>query len=196
VGGKVVEFALVLPNQKRLPIDSKFAAVQPLELLGRENDPQQRQKIIQQIEDAVLSKAREAAKYIDPAQTIYLAIAAVPDAAYGVCRKAHLEAIKSHVLVVSYSLALPLILALYRFQLQYATSIDQQNLELHLRNVENCLNAMEKELQNSISRAGSMVNNACSECMTQIGKVRASLSALRTPALPATEHTEEELTLQ
>ena len=195
VGGKVVEFALVLPNQKRLPIDSKFPAAQLLEQLGRENDLDQRAKIIRQIEEAVISKSREAAKYIDPSHTIYLAIAAVPDAAYSVCRKAHYEAIKSHVLVTSYSLTVHIVLALYKFQLQYATSIDQQNLELHLRNVENCLNAIEKELQNSISRAGSMVNNACAECMTQIGKVRASLSALRTPALPATEHTEEELTL-
>ena len=193
VGGKVVEFALVLPNQKRLPIDSKFPAVQLLEQLGQESDPQPRQRIIKQIEDAVLSKAKEAAKYIDPSHTIYLAIAAIPDAAYGVCRKSHLEAIESHVLVVSYSLALPLVLALYRFQLQYATSIDQQNLEMHLRGVEACLNAIEKELQNSVGRAGTMITNACNECMTQIGKVRASLSALRTPSLPAPESKTEQL---
>jgi DNA anti-recombination protein RmuC len=193
-----VEFALILPNQKRLPIDSKFPAVQPLEQLGKESDPQQRQKIIKQIEDAVLAKAKEAAKYIDPAHTIYLAIAAVPDAAYSVCRKSHFEAMKSHVLVVSYSLALPVILALYKFQLQYERSVDQQNLEMHLQNVENCLSAIEKELQNSVSRAGVMISNACGECMTQIGKVKASLSALRTPALPAEEEKQggAELTLQ
>jgi DNA recombination protein RmuC len=193
VGGKVVEFALVLPNQKRLPIDSKFPAVQPLEQLGRATDPQQRQKIIKQIEDAVLLKAREAAKYIDPSQTIFLAIAAIPDAAYGVCRKSHLEAIESHVLVVSYSLALPLILALYRFQLQYATSIDQQNLEMHLRGIEICLNTIERELQNSVGRACTMITNACAECMTQVGKVRTSLSALRTSSLPAPESNVEQL---
>jgi DNA anti-recombination protein RmuC len=184
VGGKVVEFALVLPNQKRLPIDSKFPAAQTLEQLGKESDPQQRLRIIKAVEDAVLAKAREAAKYIDPSQTIYLAIAAVPDAAYSLCRKAHFEAIGSNVLVVSYSLALPVVLALYRFQLQYATSIDQQNLELHLRNVEACLNVMDEKLQNSISKAGTMINNACSECMTQIGKIRQSLYSLRQPSLP------------
>jgi DNA recombination protein RmuC len=193
VGGKVVEFALILPNHKRLAIDSKFPASQLLEQLGEENDLVQRQKLIRQIEDAVLSKAKEAAKYIDPAQTIYLAIAAIPDAAYSVCRKSHFEAIKSHVLVVSYSLTLPILLALYKFQLQYASSVDQQNLELHLRNVESCLNTIEKELQNSVGRAGTMISNACAECMTQIGKVRASLSALRTPSLPANEQNEGQL---
>jgi DNA anti-recombination protein RmuC len=195
VGGKVVEFALVLPNHKRLPIDSKFPASQLLEQLGQDNDPVQRQKLIRQIEDAVLSKAKEAAKYIDPAQTIYLAIAAIPDAAYSVCRKSHFEAIKSHVLVVSYSLTLPILLALYKFQLQYG-SVDQQNLELHLRNVEACLNAIEKELQNSVGRAGTMITNACNECMTQIGKVRSSLSALRNPSLPSEEQNAEQLNAQ
>jgi len=190
VGGKVVEFALVLPNQKRLPIDSKFTAVQLLEQLGREKDPLLRQRIIKQIEEAVLLKAREAAKYIDPSHTIFLAIAAIPDAAYGVCRKSHLEAIESHVLVVSYSLALPLVLALYRFQLQYATSIDQQNLEMHLRGIEICLHTIERELQNSVGRAGTMITNACAECMTQVGKVRSSLSALRTPSLSVPESPE------
>jgi hypothetical protein len=192
VGGKVVEFALILPNQKRLPIDSKFPASQLLESLGAETDPSQRQKLIRQIEDAVLSKAKEAAKYIDPSQTIYLAIAAVPDAAYSVCRKSHFEAIKSHVLVVSYSLTLPVLLALYKFQLQYASSVDQQNLELHLRNVENCLNGIEKELQNSVGRAGTMITNACAECAIQIGRVRASLSALRSPTLAAADQNEEQ----
>jgi hypothetical protein len=194
VGGKVVEFALILPNQKRLPIDSKFPASQLLENLGEDMEPPQRQKLIRQIEDAVLSKAKEAAKYIDPAQTIYLAIAAVPDAAYSVCRKSHFEAIKSHVLVVSYSLTLPILLALYKFQLQYASSVDQQNLELYLRNVENSLNVIERELQNSVGRAGIMITNACAECMTQIGKVRASLTALRSPGIAAGEQNGEQQT--
>jgi DNA anti-recombination protein RmuC len=117
VGGKVVEFALVLPNQKRLPIDSKFPAGSLLERLGEEEDAQLRQELIKQIENAIFTKAQEAAKYIDPARTIPLAVAAVPDAAYSVCRKVHFQAIGADVLVISYSMALPVILALYRFQL-------------------------------------------------------------------------------
>lgn len=187
IGGKVVEFALVLPNQKRLPIDSKFPAVLPLERLGVETDPGKRQEIVRQIENAVLLKAQEAKKYIDPSRTIYLAIAAVPDAAYSVCRKAHFDAIGSDVLVISYSIALPVVLALYKFQLQYATSIDQQNLESYLLDIESCLKRIEKNLENRIKDAGSMINNAYNECMSDIGKVRAALSALRTPSLPASE---------
>lgn len=193
VGGKVVEFALVLPNQKRLPIDSKFPAVQPLERLGQETDPQRQQEIIDQIEAAVFSKAQEAAKYIDPSRTIYLAIAAVPDAAYNVCRKVHFQAIGSHVLVISYSIALPVVLALYQFQLEYATSIDQQNLESYLKNIESCLKVIENDLENRVKEAGTRATNAYTTCIAEIGKIRASLSALRTPSLPTPESKAEQL---
>lgn len=196
VGGKVVEFALVLPNQKRLPIDSKFPAVQSLESLGEETDLQRRQEIVKQIEAAVLAKAQEAAKYIDPSRTIHLAIAAIPDAAYGVCRKAHFQAVRSDVLVISYSIAVPVVLALYKFQLQYATSIDQQNLESYLKNIDTCLKTIEEQLENRIKDAGSRINNAYGECMTQIGKIRASLSALRTPSLIAHESEAAQLSVQ
>ncbi|MBI4458623.1 MAG: DNA recombination protein RmuC [Acidobacteria bacterium] len=187
VGGKVVEFALVLPNQKRLPIDSKFPAGQSLERLSLETDLQKRQEIIKQIETAVLSKAQEAAKYIDPSRTIHMAIAAIPDAAYSVCRKVHFQAIQSDVLVIPYSIALPVVLALYKFQLQYVTSIDQQNLEGYLKNIDSCLRIIEKNLENRIKDANTQINNAYSECIDQVVKIRASLSALRTPSLPAPE---------
>jgi DNA anti-recombination protein RmuC len=187
VGGKVVEFALVLPNQKRLPIDSKFPAAGFLERLGEETDALRRQEIVKQIESAIYSKAQEAAKYIDPMRTIPLAVAAVPDAAYGVCRKAHFDAIRSDVLVISYSMALPVLLALYRFQLQFATSIDQQNLENYLRNIESALKVMEEQFENRIKEAGTRIGNAYAECTQQIAKIRGSLSALRTPAIPVGE---------
>lgn len=187
VGGKVVEFALVLPNQKRLPIDSKFPKAQLLEQLGQETNLQRQLEIISQIEDAVLSKAQEAAKYIDPSRTIHLAIAAVPDAAYSVCRKVHYQAIGSDVLVISYSIALPVVLALYKFQLQYATTVDQQNLENYLKNIDSCLKTIEENLENRIKDAGSRISNAYNECMAQVGSIRASLSALRTPSLPPQE---------
>jgi DNA anti-recombination protein RmuC len=192
-----VEFALVLPNQKRLPIDSKFPAVVALQRLGEETDIQRRQELVRQIETAILAKAQEAAKYIDPARTIPLAVAAIPDAAYQVCRKAHFQALASDVLVISYSIALPLILALYRFQLQFATSLDQQHLENYLKSIDTCLKAMEDQFENRVREAGTRINNAYLECTSQIAKIRAALSALRTPALPGQEQTEtEQLALQ
>ncbi|MBI3662072.1 MAG: DNA recombination protein RmuC [Acidobacteria bacterium] len=187
VGGKIVEFALRLPNQRRLPIDSKWPAIELLSLLGDEADPEKRIALVSKVEDAVAAKAREAAKYIDPSQTIHLAIAAIPDSAYSVCRKAHYEAIRAHVLVVSYSMALPIVLALYRFQLEYATSVDQGHLDAHLSQIADCLTAIEQDLENRVNRGSTMISNAFSECMTKIGKIRASLSALRSPAVAAQE---------
>ncbi len=182
VGGKVVEFALLLPNQKRLPIDSKWPAADLLQQLGDETDAEKRVLLISQIEAAVASKAQEAAKYIDPSRTIHLAIAAIPDSAYSVCRKAHFQAMNSHVLVVSYSMSLPVILALYKFQLEYASSIDQERLDSHLRQIADCLVAIESEFENRLTRGSAMIANAYTECMAKIGQIKSSLSALRTPA--------------
>lgn len=187
LGGKVVEFALVLPNHKRLPIDSKWPAIELLQRLGEATDPDERLALTNKIEDAVTAKAQEASKYIDPAQTIHLAMAAIPDSAYSVCRKAHFQAIKSHVLVVSYSMALPIVLALYRFQLEYAASVDQEHLESHLKQIEDCLQAIEEEFQNRLSRGSTMILNAYTECMTRINQIKASLSALRAPIASSPE---------
>lgn len=195
VGGKVVEFALILPNQKRIPIDSKFPAAQSLQRLGEETDPLRRQEIIKQIESAVIVKAQEAAKYIDPLRTIPLAVAAVPDAAYSICRKAHFQAIGSQVLIISYSIAVPLVLALYKFHLEYATSVDPQNLEGYLKNIDSCLKIIEKNLENRVKDASSQISNAYNECMAQIGTIRASLAALRTPSLPPQEPREAQLSV-
>jgi len=182
VGGRVVEFALVLANRKRLPIDSKWPASDLLERLGEETDPERRAALVDQIEDAVVAKAAEAAEYIDPARTIHLAVAAVPDSAYGVCRRAHFEAFGSHVLLISYSMALPVILAIYEFQHEYAGSVDQERLESHISGIADVLTGIENELQNRLARGSTMISNAYTECMAKVGQIRASLSALRAPA--------------
>jgi len=181
----VVEFALLLPNKKRVPIDSKWPASEMLRKLGETADPAERAGLTAQIEAAVASKAQEVAKYIDPAQTIHLAIAAIPDSVYSVCRKAHFQAIKSHVLVVSYSMALPVILALYKFQLEYAVSVDQEVLESHLRQIADSLRAIEDGFQNRLSRGSIMIQNACTEFMARISEIKSSLASLRAPRASA-----------
>ena len=81
VNGKPVEFALVLPNRKRLPIDSKWPAVKELEQFAAATDTKEREELLAKIEKAVSKKVEEVTKYIDPATTMNLAVAAVPDAA-------------------------------------------------------------------------------------------------------------------
>src|SRR5215211_5496488 len=82
VGNKAVEFGLRLPNNLVLPIDSKWTATALIEQFATCNDTDQQRKIKIQIEQMVLTKARDVRKYIDPSITTGFAVAVVPDAVY------------------------------------------------------------------------------------------------------------------
>src|SRR6266536_218970 len=56
---------------------------------------------------------REVAGYRDAAITAPIGVAAVPDAAYGVLRRAHADAYRQGVVVIPYSMALPIVLFLH-----------------------------------------------------------------------------------
>src|SRR5204862_3432961 len=67
VNGKVVEYGLLLPDGRRLPIDSKWSAMRELEALERATDPAQRDLLAREVERVVAGRAREVAAYLDPA---------------------------------------------------------------------------------------------------------------------------------
>ncbi|HEX6262855.1 MAG TPA: DNA recombination protein RmuC, partial [Actinomycetota bacterium] len=69
VNGKRVEFALVLPDGRRLPVDSKWAAAAEVEALEAEEDPAAREPIARRLEDEVAKRAREVASYLEPSLT-------------------------------------------------------------------------------------------------------------------------------
>lgn len=177
--GKTVEFALILPNNKRLPIDSKWPAAKLLLDLEKEKSPQKRKEIVQEIEKETIKRIKEVKQYIDPEITWSQAIAAVPDSVYSVCKKAHLEASKNHVILIPYSMVLPLLLYMYRLHFQYALSIDMENLQSHLISISQNLDEMENILENKIYRGATMVSNAYTDYKQMIGKIRSSLRELQ-----------------
>jgi len=179
VGGKQVEFALVLPNQKRLPIDSKWPAGNLLLELEKETSPKRKKEIIEEIERETIRRVKEVRQYIDPNITWSQAIAAVPDSVYSVCRQAHLRARENDVILMPYSMVLPLILYMYRLHLQYAISIDMENLKNHLISISRNLDEMESILENKIYRGATMVQNAYLDYKQMISKIRASLQELQ-----------------
>ena len=80
VNGKVVEYALILANGKRLPIDSKWPSPELLDRLAEAmSDPAQEALLVQEIERTLRLKVRDVRQYIDPAATLAFAVAAVPD---------------------------------------------------------------------------------------------------------------------
>jgi uncharacterized protein YoxC len=184
-GGKVVEYAVILPNGKRLPVDSKWSGVEAIERIEKETDPEKIKKIESELEKEVRRKAKEVAGYIDPSCTTDIAIAAVPDSIYGVCGKAHIEAYRSGVLLMAYSMVVPYVLALYHMYLQFARSIDFENIEAYVTKIERSLDEVDKILENRVARAGTLAANAYTECKQVIGSIRAATAFLR--GLPATE---------
>ena len=179
IAGKEVEFALILSNDKVVPVDSKWTAQNLLAQLAQEKEPAMQLTFINKIENEVSKRVAEVAQYIDPARTVPWAVATIPDAAFSVCRKVHLDAYKKGVILIPYSLVLPYLLTLFNLHLQYAGSIDIENLQHYLMDIKRHLEAMESTLENSIVRAAKMINNAASDYRQALGSIRTSLSNLQ-----------------
>jgi hypothetical protein len=173
VNGRVVEFGLVLPDGRRLPIDSKWTSDRELQALGRAEDPDERDRLIRAVEHEVGRRAREVAGYLDPAMTAPLAVAAVPDAAYAVLRRAHAEAYRRGVVVISYSLAMPFVLFLYGAMSRLGAAVDAQACLADLAAV---LDAVEGTLENKFARAAAMLANGADELRGSLGRGRSALA--------------------
>lgn len=195
VKGKPVEYAMILADDKRIPIDSKWTRPELLESLDSEADPAKRDEIIKQIKDTVLTKAKEVTKYIDPSVTVLWGIAAVPDSVFAVCRDIHLDAFQNRVIVMPYSLTIIYLLSLYQLHLQYcrsAGSVDPEKLKGYLNQIEQDLKNLDKELENSVFRGTTMITNAFGECKRLIADMRGAAVNLKSLP-PNSEATPSEL---
>jgi len=179
VGGGVVEYAIVLPNQKRLPVDSKWSGLEIVERIEAESDPVRIKRLEDEVERAIMKKVKDVAAYIDPSSTATIAIAAVPDSIYGFCKRVHIDAFKMGVLLMAYSMVVPYVLALYHLHLQFARSVDFENIEAYITKIERSLDEVDKILENRMAKAGVMVTNAYSDCKTILGSMRAATAYLR-----------------
>jgi hypothetical protein len=173
VNGRVVEFALVLPDGRRMPVDSKWTAVPLLEALDGEDDPGTRDSLARKVEDEVIRRAREVAAYLEPSLTTPFAVASVPDAAYGACRRAHADAFGRGVVLVPYSTALPVLLSLYTLAARHGGAADAQAC---LAELDGLVEAMELTLENKLARATTMLQNAADDWRTNLGKARGALA--------------------
>ncbi len=183
VNGKVVEFALLLPDGRRLPIDSKWPAAAELQALEAATDPAERDARAREVERVVALRAREVAQYLDTSLTAPVGVAAVPDAAYAVLRRAHADAFARGVVVVPYSTALPVLLFLSAIVGRYGDAGDARTC---LAEVASLLDAMEGVLENKMARAATMLANGADEFRSHLGKARGSLSRARSAEAPAT----------
>ena len=184
VNGRVVEFGLLLPDGRRLPVDSKWSAVAELEALEAAQDPIEREPLAREVERQVALRAREVAQYLDPSLTPPVAVAAVPDAAYEVLRRAHADAFARGVVIVPYSTALPVLLFLYSLAHRFG---DADEARSALEEVVSVLDAMQLVLENKVARAATMVSNGVDELRSGLGKARGSIARGRTAAAVGAE---------
>lgn len=182
VNGRVVEFALLLPDGRRLPVDSKWAAVREIQSLDGEEDPAARDALGRAIERAVSRRASEVAAYLDPSLTTPFAVACVPDAAYEACRKAHADAFARSVIIVPYSRSLTILLGLFALASRYGSAGAAED---SLAEMEGILGLMETTLENKLARASTMLQNANDELRTHVGKARGAVARGRSGTLPA-----------
>ena len=182
VNGRVVEFGLLLPDGRRLPVDSKWSALAELEALEASSDPAERESLAREVERQVALRAREVAQYLDPSMTAPVAVAAIPDAAYVVLRRAHADAFARGVVIVPYSTALPVLLFLYSLAHRFGQAGDAQAC---LAEVASLLDAMEGVLENKVVKAARMISNGADELRSSLGKARGSLARGRSGELDA-----------
>lgn len=173
VNGKVVEFGLLLPDGRRLPIDSKWAGVGELEALEAATEPAERDACVRAVERAVTLRAREVAQYLEPSITAPVGIAAVPDAAYAVLKRAHADAYRSGVIVVPYSTALPVVLFLHALVARFGDAADVQAC---LATVAGLLEQIELVVENKVVRAATMLTNGADELRAHVGTARGSIA--------------------
>lgn len=179
IGARVCEFALALPDGKFLAIDSKWPGVEIAARLEDQVDPAGREELRRQVEKVVCSRLREVGGYIDASLTAPLAVMAVPDAVYACCRRAHRVAKDLRVLIVSHSLAVPVLLAVWNLYAAYAREVDQAQLLARVHDISCCLQEMGDRIEGQLSRGLKMAGNAAGEMRTLVTTARTSLDAIR-----------------
>ena len=75
---------------------------------------------------------------------------------------------------------MPYLLTLFNLHLQYAGSIDVENLQHYIMDIKRHLEGMEATLENNIVRAAKMISNAANEYRQTMGSIRGSLNSLQT----------------
>jgi DNA recombination protein RmuC len=190
IGGKSVEFALRLPNNLIMPIDSKWAATNLLEQFINSDDIQEQQRLKKEIENAVLAKAKEVRKYLDPSITVNFGVAVVPDAVYDLCTGIQSETFQLNVVLVSYSMFVPYLLLVFQTALKNSQSVDLQKLDAYIQTAQESITKLQEELDGRFSRAITMMNNSRDDMRAILGKLSGSLTGLQISASSAPSFSE------
>ncbi|HEX6030412.1 MAG TPA: DNA recombination protein RmuC [Tepidiformaceae bacterium] len=182
IGNRTVEFALRLPNNLVVPVDSKWPGTHLLEQFLESNDIAEQQRLKTQIQQAVLGKAREVRKYVDPGLTTDYSVAVVPDAVYELCGEILGEVVRLEVMLVSHSMFVPCLLMLFQAAVRDSREIDVEKLSGYLKAADQGLRALQEEIEGRLSRAITMLGNSRDELRAQTARVSTGLAAISVPS--------------
>ncbi len=179
VANRTVEFGLRLPNGLVLPIDSKWPATALIEAFAAAEEPVEQLRLKAQIEAAVLTKAREVRKYVDPALTVPFGIAAVPDAVYELCWSVQIDALQQNVVLLGYSMVVPYLLMVFQTVLKTSHDVDLDKLQAHLDRALECADLAQAELEGRFARSVTMLGNSRDELSRLLSRLNSSLLAVQ-----------------
>jgi hypothetical protein len=113
MGDGEVEFAVALPGERLVPVDSKFVAPELVVAWERAEEATKR-AYERRIAQAVRERAQEvASKYLADSRCAGFGVAAVPDPVYALCLSALRDLGLQRILLVPYTLLVPYVLSLY-----------------------------------------------------------------------------------
>ncbi|HEY0097811.1 MAG TPA: DNA recombination protein RmuC, partial [Pyrinomonadaceae bacterium] len=179
VGNKTVEFGLRLPNNRILPIDSKWTATHLLEQFISCQDVNEQLSLKGKIEKAVLDKAKEVQKYIDTNLTVNFGVAVIPDAIYELCCGIHCDAFKTKVVLVSHSMFIPYLLLVIESAHKDSQSIDEVKLRDYLKTTQSTIESLQREIEKRFSLALTMLDNSRTEIRGQLSKMSSGITGLQ-----------------
>src|SRR5438128_2648032 len=90
-----------------------------------------------------------------------------------VLRRAHAEAYRQGVIIIPYSMALPVVLFLHSIVSRFGMGTD---VESCLSDLAGVLDSLEGVLENKLARASTMLANGTEELRGQMGKARSTLA--------------------
>jgi DNA recombination protein RmuC len=178
VNNKPVEFALKLPNNLVVPIDSKWGATDLVEEFLTSDDPKRQQELKKKIEQKVREKSSEVKKYISPGITVNFGIAAVPDAVYELSSGILAELFTQNIVLLGYSTVVPYLLLVFQTTLKSSGEIDFHKLDESVQSAKVSISEIQKELDGRFSRAMTELNNSKRDMTTTINRLNTSLSLL------------------
>ncbi|HEX6800767.1 MAG TPA: DNA recombination protein RmuC [Ktedonobacterales bacterium] len=179
VGGRRVEFAIKLPDNLFLPVDSKVVAKEELADLDGEADPKKREQIERAVRAAVLQAAADVHQYVDE-RTPGFALAAVPDAAYSLCGAILADAFQKHrALIVPYSLLGPFVLMVYEQHRQTGMNLDGARIARLAAELEGHLEQAQQALNRSFAGAITQLSNASASLGRELAAAAQALAQLR-----------------